>query len=378
MTEKISQRRIPAAKIVFDAPSQQWIKDRVGEILTSGALTLGKYTTEFESEFAGYISSAHAIAVNSGTSALEIALRCFGVQGKQVLVPDNTFVATAAAVVHAGGTPRLVDIRIDDLTPDLSAIEEAITPQTAGVIVVHIGGIISPRLPEIHEFCRKRGLFLLEDAAHAQGSTLNGRFAGTFGDAAAFSFYPTKVMTSGEGGMLVTGDGTMDGEARIYRDQGKAGFLENKHVRMGYNWRLSEIHAVIGLAQLRQLREFIESRRTVARVYDRALVGLDHAIPVGAPPGVQSNYYKYMVKIDPELDRPALKKRMREEYGVSLSGEVYELPLHRQPILEEYGRGQEFPIADEFCDGHICLPVYAGMTEDEAEYAVGALKQALG
>ena len=378
MTEKTSQRRIPAAKIVFDAPSQEWIKERVGEILTSGALTLGKHTVDFESEFAAYIGTPHAVAVNSGTSALEIALRAFGVAGKEVIVPDNTFVATAAAVVHAGGTPKLVDIRIDDLTPDLGAIEAAITPNTAGVIIVHIGGILSARLPDISDFCKARGLFLLEDAAHAQGSTLNGRFAGTFGDAAAFSFYPTKVMTSGEGGMLITGDQTIDSEARIYRDQGKEGFLTNKHVRMGYNWRLSEIHAVIGLAQLRQLPEFIESRRSAARVYDKALAGLDYAVPVKAPAGVQSNYYKYMVKVDPELDRPALKKRLREEFGVSLSGEVYELPLHRQPILEAYGHGLEFPVADEFCDGHICLPVYAGMTEGEAEYAVGALKQALG
>jgi dTDP-4-amino-4,6-dideoxygalactose transaminase len=377
VTETTTERRIPAARIVFDEPSRDWIKERVGEILSSGALTLGKHTTQFENEFAAYIGIPHAVAVNSGTSALEIALRSFGVSGKEVIVPDNTFFATAAAVVHAGGRPRLVDIRLDDLTPDVRAIEAAITPRTAGVIVVHIGGILSPRLPQIHELCRQHGLFLLEDAAHAQGSTLNGRFAGTFGDAAAFSFYPTKVMTSGEGGMLVTSNSTMDADARVYRDQGKAGFLENKHVRMGYNWRLSEIHAVLGLSQLRQLPAFIDSRRRAARVYDAALMGFTKAAPITQPAGVESNYYKYMLKVDPELDRPALKKRLREEHGVSLSGEVYELPLHRQPILEEYGHGEEFPVADEFCDGHICLPVYAGMTAEEAEYAVSALKQAL-
>ncbi len=378
MTEKTSQRRIPAAKIVFDESSQEWIKERVGEILSTGALTLGKYTTQFESEFAAYIGSPYAVAVNSGTSALEIALRAFGVADKEVVVPDNTFFATAAAVVHAGATPRLVDIRLDDLTPDLAAIEAAVTAKTAGVIVVHIGGLMSPRLVQIHDFCRQRGLFLLEDAAHAQGSTLNGRFAGTFGDAAAFSFYPTKVMTSGEGGMLVTGDQAIEGEARVYRDQGKAGFLENKHVRMGYNWRLGEINALLGIAQLQRLPQFLESRRIVARVYDAALAGLEFASPVLAPAGVQSNYYKYMVKTSSGLDRAAVKKRMREEYGVSLSGEVYELPLHRQPILEEYGHGREFPVADEFCDGHVCLPVYMGMTEDEAAYAVGSLIRVLG
>lgn len=378
MTEETSERRIPAAKIVFDDSSQEWIKERVGEILSSGALTLGKYTTQFETEFAAYIGSPYAVAVNSGTSALEIALRALGVAGKEVVVPDNTFFATAAAVVHAGATPRLVDIRLDDLTPDLAHIEAVVTPKTAGVIVVHIGGIMSPRLPEIRDFCRERGLFLLEDAAHAHGSTLNGRFAGTFGNAAAFSFYPTKVMTSGEGGMLVTSDPAIESEARIYRDQGKAGFLENKHVRMGYNWRLCEINALLGIAQLQRLPQFIESRRSVAHVYDAALKGLEFASPVVAPAGVQSNYYKYMVRIDSGLDRPALKKRLREQFGVSLSGEVYELPLHRQPILEEYGHGQEFPVADEFCDGHVCLPVYMGMTEDEAAHVVGSLIRVLG
>lgn len=371
-----SERKIPAARVVFGTESQSWIQERIAEILSTGALTLGKYTTELEKEFAEYIGVKHAVAVNSGTSALEIPLRIFGVSGKEVIVPTNTFFATAAAVIHAGGAPRLVDIREDDLVPDLEVLERATSSQTAGIIVVHIGGLISPRLPEIRDHCQRKGLFLLEDAAHAHGCSLDGKFAGDFGHAAAFSFYPTKVMTSGEGGIIVTNDEKIQQEALIYRDQGKAGFLENKHVRMGYNWRLSEIHAVLGIAQLRNLKTFIDRRTAIAALYDERLQHQKAVRPLRIPAGAICNYYKYIVTLDPSIDRSALKKRLREGYQVSLSGEVYELPLHLQPIFKDYGQGA-FPVAERFCRTHACLPLYSDMTRQEAEYVLWSLERVL-
>ena len=176
------------------------------------------------------------------------------------------------------------------------------------MIVVHIGGIITPRITEIAEICQRAGIPLIEDAAHAHGATLNGKAAGSFGLAASFSFYPTKVMTSGEGGMITTDDESLYREALIYRDQGKEGFTTNFHVRLGYNWRMSEPHAVIGLAQLKRLPEFIERRREIAAVYDAGLPKLGehvHALPNAR--GVRSNYYKYIAM----LDRVSTARRSR-------------------------------------------------------------------
>lgn len=346
------------------------------ECLSSGMLTLGRYGREFEQRFATRVGTAYAVAVNSGTSSLEIPLRIFGVTGKVVLVPTNTFFATAAAVVHAGGTPRFVDADPDTFSVDVAGLKKSLTPDTAGVIVVHIGGIVTPHMPEIQAFCREHGLFLLEDAAHAHGCSSGGQNAGTFGDAASFSFYPTKVMTSGEGGMIVTNDKDVYEEALVYRDQGKAGFNANFHTRLGYNWRMSEVHAIIGLAQLARLEEFSVSRRKIAAIYDSALAGIPGLVAVPLPARCESSYYKYLAMLDSGIDRGALKKTLRDCYEVALSGEVYDTPCHQQPVFHEYADGA-LPAAEDICSRHICLPVFANMSEDQARHVVSSLAAVL-
>jgi len=368
--------KVPAARITFPEEDKDWILQKMREVLDSGWLTLGKFTKQLEEEFAKRHRVKHAVAVNSGTSALEIILRILNVEGKEVIVPTNTFFATAAAVVHAGARPRFADISPQTFTLSLETIKRALTRKTVGVIIVHIGGLISPEILEIKAFCDNKGLFLIEDAAHAHGSSFNGQMAGTFGIASSFSFYPTKVMTSGEGGMIVTNEDKIKEEALIYRDQGKASFYGNFHVRMGYNWRMSELHAIVGLAQLRRLDEFIAVRRRIARLYDEGLKEIEGVQPVLLPPGVESCYYKYMALLERGIDRSLLKKVLKEQYGVTLSGEVYEIPLHRQPVFERYSSGQ-FPIAEDICARHICLPIYSDMTEDEAQYVINSLAKAI-
>ena len=237
--------RVPPARVCFPAEDRAEILARIDEALTSGQLTLGPIGRDLEAQFAKRHATRHAIAVSSGTSALEIILRALGVEGREVLVPANTFFATAAAVVHAGARVRFVECNPATMAFDLDDVAARIGPDTAAVIAVHIGGLISPELPELAQLCEERGIALVEDAAHAHGSSLGGRPAGTFGVAAAFSFYPTKVIAGGEGGMIVTDDDTIDDEARVYRDQGKGSFLANFHTRMGANWRMSEPHAAI-------------------------------------------------------------------------------------------------------------------------------------
>ena len=372
----MATREVPAARIVFSAEDRRAVLALVDESLRTGSLTLGPHTRRFEEAFAARHDAAHAVAVSSGTSALEIILRAIGVEGREVVVPTNTFFASAAAVVHAGGTPRLAEVSASTLALSAETVEAALTPDTAAVMLVHIGGLISPEVDAIRTLCDERGVLLVEDAAHAHGSSHDGRPAGSFGHAAAFSFYPTKVLTSGEGGMIVTGDAALRDEAVIYRDQGKAGFLGGDHVRMGSAWRMSELHAAVGLVHLGRLDEAIATRQAVAERYDKALADLGRCEPVEVPDGSVTNYYKYVALLEPGIDRAALKLDLRERTGVSLSGEVYALPLHRQPVFAGLAAGP-FPVADDVCNRHVCLPIHSDMTDDEADHVIDSLAGAL-
>ena len=378
-------RPIPAARIVVPAEDRAEITAWIDEALATGALTLGRHTQAFEAAFArrhaAPTGELHAVAVASGTAALEIVLRSLGdpvhgLRGGEVVVPTNTFYATAGAVVHAGGVPRFADVSAKTLALSAATVEAALSDHTVGVIVVHIGGLVTPEIVAIRQLCDRRGIWLFEDAAHAHGSRYDGRSAGTFGVAGAFSFYPTKVITSGEGGMILTGDDRLAEDARIYRDQGKAGFLGGDHVRMGYAWRMSELHAAVGVSQMKRLDAFIAVRQRVAGRYDKALDSLDGIDALAVPDACAMNYYKYIAMLDPTIDRDALKQVLREEYEVSLSGEVYALPLHRQPVLAEYAMGA-LPVADEMCARHVCLPIFSDMTDQQADRVCYALDRAL-
>jgi len=363
---------IPPARPVFDADDRARIVALVDTALQTGSLTLGPCGRQLEELVAARVGVPHAVAVSSGTAALEIVLRSLDVQRRAVIVPANTFYATAGAVMHAGGRPVFADVAADTLVLSRSTVEEALEAaagDVAGVVHVHIGGLVSPEVHAIAELCRERGLFFMEDAAHAHGSTLDGRAAGSFGQAGTFSFYPTKVVASGEGGMIVTDDERLADEARLYRDQGKAGFLGGEHVRLGYAWRMSELHAAVAMTQWERLDQFLAVRRRVAARYDEALAGLDGAAPVLQPHGSASNYYKYPVLLDPSIDRDVLKKELREGYGVALSGEVYARPLHAEPIFADVARGP-LPVAEHVCAHHVCLPVHSDMTDAEAERVI--------
>jgi len=369
--------KVPPVKVYFPDEDQAKILQKIKEILSNGQLTMGKYGKEFEESFARYVGTKHAVAVSSGTGAIEICLRILGVEGREVLVPTNTFFATPAAVLHAGAKIRFVDADPDTFSIDVESLERSITRETVGVIVVHVGGIVTPKMDRIRRICEVNDLFLIEDAAHAHGSSLNGRMAGSFGKAASFSFYPTKVMTSGEGGIIVTNSQKIKEEALMYRDQGKASFTANIHDKLGYNWRMSEFHAIIGLSQFSRLGEFIKNRTRIARIYDGGLISIPGVTPLVLSPECKTNYYKYIALLDEDVDRAKLKSILRQEYGVGLSGEVYELPCHLQPIFKGNCKQKEFPHAEDVCQRHICLPIFANMTLDQANYVLSSLEAVL-
>jgi dTDP-4-amino-4,6-dideoxygalactose transaminase len=370
-------RPVAAARIDFTAEDRAWIAERIQEVLASGQLTLGRFGADFERAFASLCGTKHAVAVNSGTSALEIILRSLGVAGGEVIVPTNTFFATAAAVVHAGGRPVLADVEPATMSLSAEDTERRLTSKTRGIVVVHIGGVISAEMPALLDLARRKGLWLVEDAAHAHGSIRSGVRAGAFGVAAAFSFYPTKVMTSAEGGMIVTNDAHLDQEARIYRDQGKASFTQNAHTRMGYNWRMSEPHAIIGLRHLQRLPAMIAERQRIAAGYDAALREFSRCRPLAVPNQDGSNYYKYVAFLSQGVDRAAVKRQMKERFQVSLAGEVYDTPLHAQPIFREMSTGG-LPVAEDVCARHVCLPVYTGMQEQDVHRVLAGLREIVG
>jgi dTDP-4-amino-4,6-dideoxygalactose transaminase len=367
--------RVPPARVSFPPVDRAEILARIDEALATGQLTLGAIGRELEDAFAARHQATHAVAVSSGTSALEIILRAIGVEGREVLVPANTFFATAAAAAHAGARVRFVDCDPATMAIDLDDAAAQIGPDTAAVIAVHIGGLISAAVPALGALCRERGVQLVEDAAHAHGSALDGSAAGRFGIAGAFSFYPTKVMAGGEGGMIVTDDETIAEEARTYRDQGKGSFHANFHTRLGANWRMSEPHAAIVLSQLGRLDEFIAARQQLARRYDAAVDGLGLR-SLSIPADAHCNYYKYVAFLPEGVDRTRLKQTMRERFDVGLSGEVYDTPLHEQPVFSHLA-DRPLPGAEWLCARHICLPIYPSLTDHDVDFVVDSLATVL-
>jgi len=371
-------KEIPPVKLHFPNEDIQLIENDVKKILNSGMLTLGEYTKRFEKEFAQLCNVQQAVAVNSGTSALEIALRAMGLRkGEEVIVPTNTFAATAAVVVLIGAKPVFTDIDAKSLCIDIRNIRKHLTNKTKAVIAVHIGGLICPEINKMKEICEDHNLILIEDAAHAQGSLLDSESAGSFGDAGCFSFYPTKVMTTGEGGMITTDRSEVAEKAKILRDQGKESFNSNIIVEVGYNWRIDEISAAIGLTQLHRLQEFIKQRNEIAHYYDKELSKMNGIKPLRVPKNALSNYYKYVAFLAPEISRDDFKQRLREK-GVRLSGEVYWPPLHMQPVYKRLFKVKQgdFPIAEEACQRMVCLPIYSQMTIDEARYVMEKVREA--
>lgn len=368
----MTDMKIPGLRVVFEEKDRREILSEIDAVLKSGMVAQDKKVCEFEEFWAEYTGCRYAIACSSGGSALEILTRALEVDGKDVLVPTNTFVATVNAVQLAGGRPVLLDLDPRTMGVSLEEIQRKCTDRTAGVIVVHIGGIITDEIQKIADWCAGRGIWLLEDAAHAHGSEFAGRRSGRFGLAAAYSFFATKVVTSGEGGMIVCDDEGLKDACLQLRDYGKRSQWESYHVRIGANHRMSEVGAVIGLSQSRRLDEFIRHREDVAHRYTE---GLQNQLELILPPG-RSSWYKYITLIPTGVDRDTVKAAMKAR-GVGIPGGVYDIPVHEQPAFESLGLKGLLPLAEDICRRHLCLPMFYGMTAEQADYVVSCLRKVL-
>jgi len=362
-------------KPYFSQESIEFIVGNFREILEGKSfLTLGKYCEEFEKRFADYIGSKFAATTNSGTSALEAALTAVDVRGYDVIVPTNTFGATVFAVIRAGGRPVFADC-LEDLTVDPDDVKKRLTPNTKVVITVHIGGMLSPATYELVDICRETGLLLIEDAAQAHGSALDGKKAGSFGVAGAFSFFSTKVMTTGEGGMVTTDDMEIHNKVLLIRDQAKVNNM-NYHETLGYNWRLTEVQALMGITQLMHLDDFIKRRQEIAAIYNEELREFPNLELLEVPSNVHHNYYKYIAFVPHGIDREKLRSNLRKGFNVPLGGYVYEIPCHEQPAFKEYHMAT-LPKSEDLCRRHIAPPTYYTLRDDEARYIADSLKRGL-
>jgi dTDP-4-amino-4,6-dideoxygalactose transaminase len=388
---------IPILRIPFPEDEKRFINQKINEVLDSGVLTMGKYTQEFEELFRRFVGSRYAVSTSNCTVALEIIIRSLGIEGKSIIIPTNTFMATAYAVMQSGNKVIFADSDRDTLSLYPKDLRKRIDPDTAAVVLVHIGGIITPDYYEIKKICEENNLYLIEDCAHAFGCSIDGKNAGLLGVAGAFSFFPTKVVTTGEGGMITTDDEDVYNNAMMIRNHGKNPAMGNRMSQFGYNYRLSEITAVIGIQQMRKAAEIAAARKEVAGIYDRLLAGNGHIRPLSVPSNTASTYYKYIAFLPEGCDRSKVKRIMKEKYGVSLTGEVYADPCHTEPIWKEYtycgklrnnGRAvgctrwpgcgcktlqDGFPEATYLSNHHICLPLYPGLTEKECAYVVDSL-----
>ena len=267
--------QVPILQIPFDQEDRRFLHEGMEDIMDSGFLTLGKWTSQFEETFAAFAGSRYCVAVSSGTAALEVILRGLGIERGSVIVPTNTFLATALAAIHAGNRVIFADSDPDTLALDVADVERRIAADTRAVILVHIGGIMSPAWEELKRLCEQRGLHLIEDCAHAHGCSIDGRHAGSLGVAGAFSFFPTKVFTTGEGGAIVTNDEEVYRRSSMIRNQGKNPELGNRISELGHNFRMSEFTALVGVQQMRKAESVLDERRRIARFYDDALVNVE-------------------------------------------------------------------------------------------------------
>ena len=340
-------------------------KQRVWDAMASGMLAQGPRVAEFEEQFAAMVGVPHAVATSSGTTALHLALLGYGIgEGDEVITVPFTFIASANSILYTGADPVLVDVREDDFAMDPDLVERAVTHRTKGIMPVSLYGQPAD-LPALSAIADRHGLALIEDAAQAHGASIADRHSGSWG-AGAFSFYPTKNMTTGEGGMVTTADGELAGRMRLLREHGMK--VRYHHDVLGYNFRMTEMAAAIGLAQLPKLAGFNARRRAIAARYDAELRGV---ITPSVRPGETHVYHQYTIRV---AGRDEFAERLRQR-GVG-SAIYYPIPVHRQKSFAALGYAdRSFPVTERLTAQVLSIPVHPSLTDDEVATVIGAVNE---
>lgn len=346
----------------------------VNQVLRTPYLSRGPMIERFEAAVASFVGARHAVAVSSGTAGLHLGVLAAGLgPGDEVITTPFSFVASANCVLYVGATPVFADVDPLTLNLDPDQVEAAITPRTRALLPVHVFG--QPcAMDRLMEIARKHGLIVIEDACEALGAEFRGWPVGTFGACGVFAFYPNKQMTTGEGGMLVTDNDKWAALFRSLRNQGRDdnGTWLN-YVRLGYNYRLAELSAALGVAQIERIDELLAKRERVAGWYTERLAGIDGVqVPRIAPEVTRMSWFVYVVRFAPELDRDTIMAALAER---GVPARPYFTPLHLQPLYRErFGfREGDFPVTERVARSTLALPFSSRMSEREVEVVCRAL-----
>ncbi|WP_129597832.1 DegT/DnrJ/EryC1/StrS family aminotransferase [Methanohalophilus profundi] len=340
--------------------------EAVSSVLRSGMIAQGPKVVEFEEAFAEYTGVEHAIAVNSGTAALHVSLLANGIgQGDEVITSSFSFIATGNSILATGATPVFADIRPDTFNIDPEAILEKVTPKTKAIMPVHLYGQ-SADMQAIMEIAEDHNLAVIEDACQAHGAGFNGKRVGSFGTG-AFSFYPTKNMTTSEGGMITTDDVQVAEKARMIRAHGSK--QRYMHELMGYNYRMTDIAAAIGLVQLGRIDEFNSARQTNASLLTDGLRGLDYITTPVVREGCEHVYHQYTVRTQ---NRDALADYLKDN-GVGC-GIYYPIPIHKQPLYRDLGYTDDLAETEKAAEEVLSLPVHPAVEEKDIEHIITTIK----
>ncbi|MEJ2008133.1 MAG: DegT/DnrJ/EryC1/StrS family aminotransferase [Acidobacteriota bacterium] len=364
-------RIIPIAQVSLD---QREIK-AVEQVLKSGNLRAGRITEDFEASFAAAVGTRHAIAVSSGTAALYLACRALLRPGDEVIVPDFTFIATAAMGAAVGAKPVFADVNPSSFTLDPVEVERHLTPRTRALLPVHLYGQPAD-IAGLARVARRYKLRIIWDAAQAHGAQFHGRDVGSFPDAVCYSFYPTKNMTTGEGGMITTSKAALATELRLLRSHGEES--RYRHVRLGFNFRTTDIASAIGRVQLARLPKAIRARQRNARILTKGLSGIPGLTTPRLIPGANHAFSLYTICFDAKQAGMS-----RDEFAAALkdrgiqSAVHYPVPLHRQPIFRGSGRDRDFPVSTQLAKTVLSLPVHPGLKDKDLQCIVRAVREIL-
>ena len=375
-------RRVPLTRPTFGEEEERGLL----EVLRSGWVTQGPRVEEFEGRFAASVGAREAVAVSSGTAALFLSLRVLGIgPGDEVIVPALTFIASVNSSVHTGAAPVLVDVEPRTWNLDPARVEAAITDRTRAVMLVHQLGFPAA-LQALQEIADRHGLPLVEDSACAVGSRAHGRPIGASGNPGCFSFHPRKVLVTGEGGMIVVGDPELAARVRRLRHQGMSvsdldrhrskRVIVEEYSEVGYNFRLSDLHAAVGLAQLSRLEALVLRRRELAARYDAAFAGHETIAPASPPAHDEPNYQSYIVRLrgfDRERRNNVLDAM--QERGIATRRGL--MAVHLEPAYRDLRPTQPLPVSEEADAQTVVLPIYAELGDDDLSYVIEQLESVL-
>lgn len=345
--------------------------ENVLAVLKSGTIAEGPKVKEFEEAFAKYVGVKHAVAVNSGTAALHVALLARGIgKGDEVITVPFTFIATANSILYTGAKPVFTDVEADTFNIDPEGIEDKITKNTKAIIPVDLYGHPA-EMKAIMDIAKDHGLTVVEDACQAHGAQYHGKFAGSF-DLGCFSFYPTKNMTTSEGGMITTDDEAVAEKARMIKSHGSK--VRYHHDMLGFNLRMTDIGAAIGLAQLKKVDGFNDRRIANAAYLNKKLDRIDGIVMPTIKPGCKHVFHQYTIRVTKDLgmSRDDVVQKLNAA-GIG-TGIYYPIPIHQQPYYKELGYDESYPVSEQLSEEVISLPVHPSITTKDIDFISDILR----